>query len=30
VAESRLRTLLRTWRFTSFQNLSQPMSSVPV
>jgi polysaccharide deacetylase family protein (PEP-CTERM system associated) len=30
VAESRLRTLLRTWRFTSFQQLSQPMSSLPV
>lgn len=29
VAESRLRTLLHTWRFTSFQHLSPPMSAVP-
>lgn len=29
-AESRLRTLLRTWRFTSFQNHSPSMSSLPV
>ena len=29
VAESRLRTLLRTWRFTSFQHLSRPITAVP-
>jgi polysaccharide deacetylase family protein (PEP-CTERM system associated) len=28
-AESRLRTLLHTWRFTSFQRLSQPIHSMP-